>query len=151
LSRARQPSEKPQKGYVYLIRQVGTNYYKIGITANLNKRLKQLQTGSANQLEIFHSIEVTNRKEVEKVLHLKYKQCQVRRNGEWFKFSGWQVREVVKTMNAYKPQSKQNQDPSWWIAIAFAAIIAIFFSAIFPRPQLQTQPQQPQNILPQSR
>lgn len=40
--------------FIYLIRLSENSYYKIGITKNINKRIKQLQTGNAE--EIFFSL-----------------------------------------------------------------------------------------------
>ncbi|GET35912.1 GIY-YIG nuclease family protein [Microseira wollei] len=149
MSRNRKISQtKSPNSYVYLIHEVGTNYYKIGITVNLNKRISQLQTGSANQLKYLHYIQISNRKEVEKALHTKYKTRRVRRNGEWFEFSNQEVKSVIGTMNAYKPKlTKTETELPQWVAIAAALIISLFLVAVFNHHQ-QWQPQQPNPVVP---
>ena len=46
---------KPTNGYVYLIHSVGTTRYKIGRTADLDRRLKRLREQSPFPLAMIHS------------------------------------------------------------------------------------------------
>ena len=41
-------------GYVYLIKDNYNNVYKIGVTKNLNKRIKSLQTGNVCELKLIY-------------------------------------------------------------------------------------------------
>ena len=75
-------------GYVYLIGEVGNNTnYKIGSTRakNVNKRLKQLQTGSSSELYIKESFETEHPFKLEKMLHNHFKEKNI--IGEWFELS----------------------------------------------------------------
>lgn len=46
---------------IYVVRQQGTNYYKIGITNNLNSRLSTLDTGNSTELEVvYHRLTYAN-------------------------------------------------------------------------------------------
>lgn len=68
--------------YLYVIGNC-TNKQKIGFSANVEKRLKSLQTGNPDKLEIHHKILCKgNHRELEKKIHqeLSYK----RLSGEWF-------------------------------------------------------------------
>ena len=75
-------------GYVYLIGEVGNSTnYKIGSTRakNVNKRLKQLQTGSSSELYIKESFETEHPFKLEKMLHNHFKEKNL--IGEWFELS----------------------------------------------------------------
>jgi hypothetical protein len=76
-------------GYVYLILEVnehGDEHYKIGISKNEpEKRLKQLQTGNPNRIDILKFYKSENYKRVEKWLHSKYSSFRTLANNEWFK------------------------------------------------------------------
>jgi len=72
-------------GYVYLIgNNEIANRYKIGSTKaeNINKRLKQLQTGSSSELFIKDYYETEHPFKLEKMLHNHFKSSNV--IGEWF-------------------------------------------------------------------
>lgn len=76
-----------EKGYVYLIRAVGTNNYKIGVTRNdPQHRLAGLKTGSPHELCVIQSAYVENYKSKESWLHKEFHCYQM--NGEWFSFDG---------------------------------------------------------------
>lgn len=74
---------------LYILQNGDTNQYKIGITNNLNRRIKQLQVGCPFELKIIKLWLHYNRAIVEKyerVLHKYYTKCgcRLRNNGEWF-------------------------------------------------------------------
>ncbi len=64
----------------YLIQNLSTGYYKIGIGQNPNRRVKQLQTGSSGQLKIIFVLD----KNVQKQLHQMFKHIRIRPNSQWF-------------------------------------------------------------------
>ena len=71
-------------GYVYLIRNLENNTYKIGVTKNdPQKRVKQLQTGCSSNLDLLYSFETTYPYRLEKMLHTKFMLHKV--EGEWYK------------------------------------------------------------------
>lgn len=70
--------------YVYLIKSKETQLYKIGIATNPYKRIKNLQTGNAELLEIIHTYKTINYNNIEKALHNQF--SYIRKNGEWFDF-----------------------------------------------------------------
>ena len=75
-------------GYVYLIGEIGNEgRYKIGSTRakDVNKRLKQLQTGNSSELYIKESFETEYPFKVEKMLHNHFKSSNLM--GEWFELS----------------------------------------------------------------
>lgn len=61
---------------------------KFGYSRDPNSRLKHLQTGNSNQLELVHSVSVRGdlcAKTLERTLHREYAYRRVR--GEWFRCS----------------------------------------------------------------
>lgn len=77
------PQDNRLRQYVYIIENQDNGAIKIGVAQNVEKRLKQLQTGSVSELEmVYRSILCSNAFEVEKFMHEKFKDKHIR--GEWF-------------------------------------------------------------------
>lgn len=71
------------KGYVYLIKEVDADFYKIGYTTKKPEiRLKELQTGNPRLLKLVASYHTENYKHLERLLHETYKKNHY--SGEWF-------------------------------------------------------------------
>ena len=70
--------------YIYLIKSKQSQLYKIGISDNPQKRIKNLQTGNPEDLIIIHTYKTKNYNKVEKALHNRYSYLKL--NGEWFEF-----------------------------------------------------------------
>ena len=98
---------KKENNYVvYLIQMGDTEYYKIGITKDLNKRLASLQTGNPLPLRVATTIQFYNElnnthyaREMEKQYHKIFDYC--RANGEWFKFSFHEQDSIIKMSQKY--------------------------------------------------
>ena len=78
--------------YLYLINLHNTDHYKIGITNNLGKRIKTLQTGNSHPLNYAFVVKADLTdilgKEIEyleRFLHENYSSKRIR--GEWFKLN----------------------------------------------------------------
>lgn len=82
-------STKPKTGSIYLIAPSPRNgKVKIGLTlGDPKRRLKQLQTGAADVLELLHVFEIPGGKtlKVEQDLHKQFNYRKHR--GEWFSFN----------------------------------------------------------------
>lgn len=70
--------------FVYLIRCSENSNYKIGTTKNINKRIKELQTGNAEQLYLVDKYESDNAFKIEKALHNFF--IHKKKINEWFDF-----------------------------------------------------------------
>ncbi|MBE9233667.1 GIY-YIG nuclease family protein [Cuspidothrix issatschenkoi LEGE 03284] len=87
--------------FVYLIRDGETSLYKIGMTHNLESRLKRLNGNqSPNEKYIVFYIEVINAKPIEAILHNRYQKH--RHRNEWFCLNDKQVESVKQNMNLMK-------------------------------------------------
>jgi len=94
---------------LYLINIHNTSFYKIGISVNPGKRVKQLQTGTPQQLNI---ISIFNSKypfKTEKSLHNKLNSKKVTDNfnydfeylkGEWFNLAPKDVLDFLPLCNS---------------------------------------------------
>jgi len=71
--------------FVYLIQSQEDGYYKIGVSTNPKKRLKQLQTGNSSELKFIEVYECDFADKVERTLHRRY--THLRKEGEWFNLS----------------------------------------------------------------
>lgn len=104
--------KKEENNLVYLIQMGDTKYYKIGITKNINNRIKSLQTGNPLPLHTVTTIELGELymnlvKDLEKQLHLLFSYC--RKYGEWFKFENkeqdiiinWSKKYIINDFNDF--------------------------------------------------
>lgn len=88
---------KDISGFIYLVHIKGSNFYKIGYTKNVIKRLATLQTANALELVIVERFFSLKARYLEKEIHKYYESQRVR--GEWFQFSEEQVKNFVSTIN----------------------------------------------------
>ena len=70
---------------VYLIQSLEEGYYKIGVSKNPKKRIKQLQTGNSSKLKLISSYPSEYANKIEKSLHNILSHCK--KEGEWFDMS----------------------------------------------------------------
>ena len=69
--------------YVYFLRMEGTQYVKIGFSADVQARLRHLQIGNAIPLKLEYKFKTQSFREHESSLHCHLHACHVQ--GEWFK------------------------------------------------------------------
>ena len=83
------------KGFVYLFRQKGTNYIKIGMTngETVKSRFNMFKMYSPLGAEIIHIIESNNARILEKELHTKFKEKRLK--GEFFLLSDEDIAEII--------------------------------------------------------
>tara|TARA_Y100001938_G_C7910932_1_gene339559 strand:+ start:204 stop:680 length:477 start_codon:yes stop_codon:yes gene_type:complete len=80
---------------IYLIHAEGTDTYKIGLTKNVNTRIRSLQTSNPNTLSILKCIDGDI--QLERRIHSYYKKNHL--NGEWFTFDNTMIKRVVLDMD----------------------------------------------------
>jgi len=92
--------QKKREYKIYLIHCKIINFYKIGISVNPQKRLKQLQTGTPYELSVVYIHESKFPFKVEKILHNSLSSKKVTENykydfeklkGEWFDLSAGDI------------------------------------------------------------
>jgi hypothetical protein len=87
---------------VYLFRQKGTDYVKIGMTKNesVNERFSAFCTYSPNGGEIVGIIKTDNALALEKEIHFKFSKNRI--GGEFFKLTNEECDHIVKIYNSEK-------------------------------------------------
>lgn len=91
------PKTKSDK--VYVLKHIGfEGFYKIGITYNVNKRIKQLSNGSPLGVEKIAEFQSNDAKKTESLLHGKF--AEQRRNGEWFELTKEQLSTALKLIES---------------------------------------------------
>jgi len=95
------------KGLVYLFRQTGTPFYKIGYTLknDVNSRFTVFKMYSPLGAEIISVVESDNAFQLEKKMHLLFKDSST--NGEFFCLNESQI-NVFKTFESDKSKDLQN-------------------------------------------
>lgn len=68
--------------YVYLIQSLENSCFKIGISKNPQKRIKQLKTGNSSDLKLIDSFYSKHPYKLEKFLQRHYNYAK--KEGEWF-------------------------------------------------------------------
>lgn len=92
------PQISTSRSFIYIIREEGKGRLKIGISNNPEKRLKTLQTGSAEDLTLLYtSLVCSNSLEIEANVHKHFKEYLVR--GEWFS-SELEPIEIIKYLES---------------------------------------------------
>lgn len=88
-------------GFVYFLNSRGTDQYKIGLTNNLDRRLKELNSGQAPfPVDLLWSIPVNDTHAAEGELHQYFK--EYRGHGEWFEFQAGMVVEHGEVYQQYQ-------------------------------------------------
>jgi len=68
--------------YVYLIQSLEDSYYKIGVSNNPQRRIKELQTGNSSPLKLVETYQSEFANQIEKFLQNRY--SHFHKEGEWF-------------------------------------------------------------------
>lgn len=87
-SRFKAKKKNPKEGYIYLIKSEN-GYYKIGRSANVDRRLSQHEMDYPMKLRVIHSFQSSNVRHDEKRLLKAFERKQLR--GEWFELDGYDV------------------------------------------------------------
>lgn len=90
-----------EKNYLYIISN-GDGAVKVGVSKNPKKRVKQLQTGNENKLELifFEEFECPRSKifQIEKMVHRDLHMRCERKVGEWFYLDKLGLEQVKNTI-----------------------------------------------------
>lgn len=71
--------------YIYLIQSLENSHYKIGISKNPRRRIKELQTGNSSELRLVETYQSEYAEKIERTLHRRY--SHLHKEGEWFDMS----------------------------------------------------------------
>lgn len=89
------PQDSRNRQYVYVIENTNNGAVKIGVAHDPEARLKQLQTGSVDELRIaYTSYLCSNAFQVESFMHQHFADCHIR--GEWYQADISDVVDVLE-------------------------------------------------------
>ena len=71
--------------YIYLIQSLENSHYKIGISKNPKRRIKELQTGNSSELRLVETYQSVYAVNIERALQRRY--SYLHKEGEWFDMS----------------------------------------------------------------
>ncbi len=100
---------KDNSGFVYVLLDQSERR-KLGLGINVEKRVKQLQTGNAEQITIEYRLAVNDMRRAEKAIHNLFAASRLRINGEWFKLSTDELlllRKVFKAADTTVVEERQ--------------------------------------------
>jgi len=89
-----------EKGYLYLIEC--NNYYKIGITQNIEQRLLQFKTFIPMDVELIfkEKFNYIYKSKIERELHKEFKHKHYK--GEWYNLNKRDIDKIKQRLNGYK-------------------------------------------------
>jgi len=86
------------QGFLYIINQDDTDFYKIGITKyTVSDRLNQLQIGNPSKLNCLFCSRFHFYRELERILHITLYDKNIR--SEWFEISESDINVLLKLLN----------------------------------------------------
>lgn len=88
-------------GFIYLINELDTNNYKIGVTKSLDvsKRMKPMETGNSDELFISRTFTTSNPYKLEGMLHRHY--AKKHKSKEWFVLTDEDVMDFINICQKY--------------------------------------------------
>lgn len=93
-------TKRTQSGFVYVLLDE-QHRRKLGKTVNdVEKRVKQLQTGNAERITIEYRLAVNDMRRAETAIHTLFAASRLRINGEWFKLSESELILLQKVFKA---------------------------------------------------
>jgi hypothetical protein len=90
---------------VYLIHDPGTDTYKIGISTDPVRRVRQLTTAHSQGLRLLHQYPTRYAAKIERSLHQFH--TDTRKLGEWFDLSPTSVREFLMRCRSFEDYYQQ--------------------------------------------
>lgn len=88
------PKLKLPAGYVYVLRDVYTEDYKIGYTNHPIVRIKYLDERASGDVEYVHILQSDHVRETETFLHKWFHANRIRPGSEWFQLDNAQLQEI---------------------------------------------------------
>lgn len=84
---------------LYILNLVGTDYYKIGVSQNVKRRVRDLQSATPFDLNILIDFEVVNAYHLETQIHEKLKYFYVK--SEWFIVPEDIINDIIQNIKLY--------------------------------------------------
>lgn len=102
---------------VYLVRAVGTDVYKIGVTINLADRLFSLRMGSPIPLQLVHAssfVDSNLARQVERMVLEALKEWGLHDHGEWFRLTDADVARICDCLKLNADANRHLMEDAGW-------------------------------------
>ena len=92
----KKPKDVPNT--LYILKHKGIeNFYKIGVTSNMDRRIKQLNIASPLGIEVIKTFNLSDHAlNMEHTIHIEYDKYRL--NGEWFNLTDKQVNDLIESI-----------------------------------------------------
>jgi hypothetical protein len=90
--------DKNQPDGLYLIKT--GEFIKIGISQNIEKRIKSMETDNPHKIELLFYQKIENARKIESFLHKQLKEHNVK--NEWFKLNKRAINKIIQNMNSFE-------------------------------------------------
>lgn len=87
------------EGYIYLLKEEGTNNFKLGRAKQPKRRLRDLKTGNPRQIRIVVTIKCADYKKTEIGIHKKYAHYRITGTREWYVLTPLALNDLLATLN----------------------------------------------------
>jgi hypothetical protein len=104
--------------YLYIFRECGFPFYKIGVASEPTARLRQLQTGNSTSIEMAGAWPFETReaaKLVEGRIHLRHRVARREGGTEWFHLDDDEIDQLKADLQANAWREAIEWDQSYWI------------------------------------
>ena len=92
---------------VYVMQQVGSNYYKIGVSNDPLGLVNDVSNGNPFGVELLMFGALLNPYERESELHDHFSNERIRPNGEWFKLCKMDLKSTEETLKSWVQQDRE--------------------------------------------
>ena len=101
--------------FLYIIKQKGSNYHKIGITIDVEARLKTIQSLNPNPLEVIKTYMIEkNHIHIERSIHKHFEHKIL--HGEWFNLIEHDINSIPELIEFFEGETQKDSRPqksSW--------------------------------------
>jgi hypothetical protein len=88
---------------IYVLKAINHNYFKIGVSQNIERRLRDVNSSSPIEVELLFSKKIRNAYDLERFIHELIKDYHLR--NEWFEIDDYSVLElVIKKIELWQDQ-----------------------------------------------
>lgn len=95
--------ERRKSDQMYIIRESGTSYVKVGISNDVERRLRTLQTANPHKLQLLYTFQASPGiiKSYEKKIHKELKKMDRHVHGEWFFIHPGELEDVLESTGLF--------------------------------------------------
>jgi hypothetical protein len=94
--------EKYPNSDIYIFKMDKLGLYKIGVSQNINRRIKDINSANPYSVNLYYSLSVNNAYDLEYLIHNKYEGSALQ--NEWFELTDKMLSEVIDVISEWQKQ-----------------------------------------------